>query len=82
MISNENIWAWVQNLHLLNESKTELQRKNFKGNYKTSSLQKLYVYLFIYMYMYISQLYRKYLLSFPNTVYIISGKTNLIQEPD
>lgn len=78
MTMRRKIWAWVQNFHLLNESKTDLQRENFKGNYETykfSLVTKiLYMHIYIYMYIklyvyvyiliYISQLYTRYLLSF------------------
>lgn len=35
-MTNEKIWAWVQNFYLANENKTDLQREYFKGNYDIS----------------------------------------------
>lgn len=35
-MTNEKIWAWVQNFHLPNENKKDLQREYFKGNYVIS----------------------------------------------
>lgn len=32
-MTNEKIWAWIQNFHLLNENKGDLQREYFKGDY-------------------------------------------------
>lgn len=34
MTNKENIWAWFQNLHLPDESKTDLERENSKGSYE------------------------------------------------
>ena len=55
MTMRRKIWAWVQNFHLPNESKTDLQRENFKGNHETCkfSLVTKIIYMHIYIYMYI-----------------------------
>ena len=29
MTNNENMWAWVQNIHLPNKGKTDLQKRKF-----------------------------------------------------
>lgn len=52
-MTNGKIWACVQNFHLPNENKRDLQREYFKHNYDISKFDYyIYICLYTHIYMY------------------------------